>query len=292
MLDPVIRQLMHAHIQEKTHPIEPIITGVSAVIHHIPDIRCVAFDVYGTLLVSAAGEVGTTDDLAKTPHSFISTAHRLGIPSQQVAPLAQSFYQMIRAYHHHARERGIQYPEVDVRSIWRDVMDTWDVLGSITPEEIALAHELEANPVWPMPGARSVIESLRSRGLRLAIVSNAQFYTPLILEALLGTTLDALSLHPQIWSFEIGVAKPSPVPFRALQEKLSDEGIDPGQTLYVGNDMLNDVVTSQDQGFKTVLFAGDARSLRWRNDRAEIRACTPDGVITDLTQLASIVTSQ
>lgn len=292
MLDPVLRQLMHTQIQEKTRPLEPIITDTSAAIHHIPDIRCVAFDVYGTLLVSAAGEVGTADDLAKTPRSFISTAHLLGIPSQQVAPLAESFYQMIQAYHHHARERGIQYPEVDVRSIWQDVMDTWHVSGSITPEEIAVAHELAANPVWPMPGARSVIESLRSRGIRVAIVSNAQFYTPLILEELLGTTLDALSIYPQIWSFEIGVAKPSPVPFRSLREKLSHEGIDPGQTLYVGNDMLNDVVTSQDQGFKAVLFAGDARSLRWRNDRAEIRAYTPDGVITDLTQLTSIVISQ
>ncbi len=292
MLDPVFGQLMKTHIRKKTHPLEPIVTGEAAWTPQLSGIRCVAFDIYGTLLVSAAGDVGTAGLTAQESPPFALVADLLNIPSHQAAKLAATYYQMIQVYHHHGRQRGIQYSEVDIRSIWRDVMAVWGTSRSHTPEEIALAYELAANPVWPMPGARSVLESLRHRGFRLAVVSNAQFYTPLILEVLLDTTLDALYLDPRIWSFEIGVAKPSPVPFQLLREKLSHDGIDAGETLYVGNDMLNDVVTAQDQGFKAVLFAGDARSLRLRRDRPEIRSRTPDGVITDLTQLASVIEVQ
>ena len=56
---------------------------------------------------------------------------------------------------------------------------------------IALATEYECrvNPVWPMPGARDCLRELAGAGLALGIVSNAQFYTPPMLQALLGESL-------------------------------------------------------------------------------------------------------
>jgi len=48
---------------------------------------------------------------------------------------------------------------------------------------LAVEYECRVNPVWPMPAALETIETLRARGFRLGIVSNAQFYTPLIIEA-------------------------------------------------------------------------------------------------------------
>lgn len=41
-------------------------------------------------------------------------------------------------------------------------------------------------------------------------------------------------------------------------------GIESSQTLYVGNDMLNDIYPAQQLGLKTAFFAGDQRSLRKR----------------------------
>ncbi len=292
MLDPGLTQLMKSHIRERSRPLEPIPTGESLWSNQFAGIRCVAFDIYGTLLVSAAGDVGTSDNATQKSDPFASVAPLLGIPSHQAPALADTYYQTIHGYHHRGRQRGIQYPEVDIRSVWSDVIAAWSGSQRHTPEEIALAYELAANPVWPMPGARSILESLHHRGIRLAIVSNAQFYTPLILEVLLDRPLDSLHLYPRIWSFEIGAAKPSPIPFRSLKDTLSHEGIDAGETLYVGNDMLNDVVTAQDEGFRAILFAGDARSLRLRRDRPEIRSRTPDGVMTDLMHLTSVIDVQ
>jgi putative hydrolase of the HAD superfamily len=163
---------------------------------------------------------------------------------------------------------------------------------AIQPELVAITYELAANPVWLMPETRSVFHWLAKHGFRIALVSNAQFYTPLILETLLGRSLTALKIDPRVWSFELGEAKPSPKPFQDLIRQLAAEGIGPGETLYVGNDMLNDIVTAQDQGIRAVLFAGDARSMRLRRGTPRVEGRAPDAVITALSQLPTVIESR
>jgi putative hydrolase of the HAD superfamily len=55
--------------------------------------------------------------------------------------------------------------------------------------------------------------------------------------------------------------------------------------LYVGNDLLNDVLPASKIGFRTALFAGDRRSLRWRENDSRTSGVTPDVVITRLADL-------
>ena len=42
----------------------------------------------------------------------------------------------------------------------------------------------------------------------------------------------------------------------------------------------------------TVLFAGDKRSLRWREGDPLVEGCKPDAVITDLRQIAELIDLQ
>jgi putative hydrolase of the HAD superfamily len=137
-----------------------------------------------------------------------------------------------------------------------------------------------------MPGCEAAIEALRS-DLVLGIVSNAQFFTPLLFPALLGKSLAELGFSPemQYFSYRYRYAKPSPRLFRQALETLSQRKIPPDQTVYIGNDMLNDIRVPASLGIRTVLFAGDLRSLRWRDDDPRVGACRPDAVITDLAQL-------
>lgn len=65
-----------------------------------------------------------------------------------------------------------------------------------------------------------------------------------------------------------------------------NQGVQSHQILYVGNDMLNDILPASKTGFRTALFAGDARSLRLRSDEAACRGLEPDTVLTDLRQLS------
>ena len=73
---------------------------------------------------------------------------------------------------------------------------------------------------------------------------------------------------------------------KILREKYN---IGLGETVYVGNDMLNDIYCARQAGCKTVLFAGDQRSLRLRENDERCLAIQPDAVITSLSQLVEII---
>jgi putative hydrolase of the HAD superfamily len=66
-------------------------------------------------------------------------------------------------------------------------------------------------------------------------------------------------------------------------------GILPEDTLYVGNDMLNDIWPAAQCGLKTSLFAGDQRSLRLRETDPRCSDLEPDVIITKLSQLPHII---
>ena len=66
-------------------------------------------------------------------------------------------------------------------------------------------------------------------------------------------------------------------------------GISAAEALYVGNDMLNDITPAHALGFRTALFAGDARSLRLRENDERVAGIEPDLVLTDLAQILHCV---
>jgi FMN phosphatase YigB (HAD superfamily) len=47
-----------------------------------------------------------------------------------------------------------------------------------------------------------------------------------------------------------------------LSDRLAGRGISPAETLYIGNDPLQDIVTAAACGFKTALFTGHPDSIR------------------------------
>lgn len=73
--------------------------------------------------------------------------------------------------------------------------------------------------------------------------------------------------------------------FQLAVKQLDKWSISPGSTLYVGNDMLNDIHPAKSVGFQTALFAGDKRSLRIRREHPLCKNISPDLILTDLKQL-------
>jgi putative hydrolase of the HAD superfamily len=143
-----------------------------------------------------------------------------------------------------------------------------------------------------MPGARELIETLEQRGMLMGIVSNAQFYTPLVFEALLEKDLVTLGFRPELcaWSYQSREAKPSRRLFQGPLEVLDRQfATPPQQVLYIGNDMLNDIWPASRLGCRTALFAGDRRSLRRRVTDPRCRGVEPDVVVTALDQLLDVL---
>lgn len=277
-------------------PLAPEPTALAPELDPIDGVKAVLFDVYGTLLISASGDIGLAGDACdgRDLGQLLASAD-LDAPSADTAGLDSDglVQAAIEAEHERARARGADYPEVDILTIWAQVLGTLALQP--TPEQLrrlAIEHEGRSNLVWPMPGLAETLAALRARGLALGIVSNAQFYTPLILETFLGQPPAGLGLDPECsaWSYQLGVAKPSQTIFRPALEGLQRKhGIRPEQTLYVGNDRRNDIWPAGQLGLRTALFAGDNRSLRLREQDHRLDAVTPDRIITELTQIPGLL---
>lgn len=253
------------------------------------------FDVYGTLLISRR-EPTQKNDVAGGI-LFEEALRAAGfVTDVQAGSMAQElFYSAIETAHIKARAAGVNYPEVDIREIWWEVLTSLQKAGLLKGRiaraavvRTAVEHEGRANPVWPMPGAKKIVRWLADQKIILGTVSNAQFYTPLLLELFLGTGSRKGYFDPSccIWSWEHRIAKPSPQLFEIAAEALRNRyQISPQEALYIGNDMLNDVWASGSAGFRTALFAGDQRSLCLRSDDPKIRSVTPNLIVTEWEQI-------
>jgi putative hydrolase of the HAD superfamily len=261
----------------------------------IGGVRAVLFDIYGTLFTSSAGDIGVNDGYPRGNLDALALEYA---PRYTGEELKNYFREAVLKRHEGAYART-PYPEVRVEEIWAAFLgpsagerpgDPGDKEGP-GPEELALRYELAVNPVYPMPGARELLRRLRMAGRVLGIISNAQFFTPLLFNAFLGGPPEELGFDPRllIYSFAEGEAKPSPALFTRARDRLASLGIEPDACLYVGNDMLNDIYGAASAGFRTLLFAGDGRSLRLREGNALVRDLRPSGIIRHLGDLASVI---
>ena len=276
-------------------PMEPIPTGEDPVLAELWGIRAVLFDFYGTLFISGSGEVGTSRQAASEAALAAALAAVGAGWTGPVAEGAQCLFETIEHAHAESRGRGIDYPEVDVVEIWREVVRQMACRGRLerstwTTERLrrlAVEYEGRANPVWPMPGLRKCLLALSERELVLGIVSNAQFCTPELFPALLGGPAEQWGFDPslQYYSYRYGRAKPGLDLHRMAAAALATRRIEPDGVLHVGNDMLNDVFAARQVGFRTALFAGDARSLKRRVGDPRLDGVSPDVILTRLSQL-------
>jgi putative hydrolase of the HAD superfamily len=276
------RPPLASQLRAWSRPLEPLGTGLAASAGTLPNIRAVVFDLYGTLFVSAAGELGSHGADGR-PEAFEANLRTRGIRIPVGLDPAAALSAAIRGEHQRLRAAGIAHPEIDIRAIWRAILPTTTPTAEI--ETLALAWECATNPVWPMPGLDSTLRCLRQAGVLLGIISNAQFFTPLLFDAFLGAPPGALGFHPDLcrWSFLEGTAKPGPQLFELVAAALPPLGLAPGNVLFVGNDLRNDVLPAAAVGFQTALFAGDARSLRRRNQPL------PATVVTELAAIPLLI---
>lgn len=216
--------------------------------------RAVLFDIYGTLLSSAAGELHPDPAL----RALIAKAHA--------------------ASPH-------PFPEIDIREIHATLHPE---LAPVEIETLAIAHERKTNPVTPMPGAADVLRQLAAKDIPLGLISNAQFYTVPVLEEALGFTLTDLGIDPELCSFSYleRRAKPDAYLFEIVRDRLTKRGIPASQVLYIGNDVRNDIDPARATGFRTALFAGDPLSLRLRG--RSLDHCGADHVIRDLREIPDL----
>ncbi|MBN1243038.1 MAG: HAD family hydrolase [Spirochaetales bacterium] len=241
--------------------------------------RAILFDVYGTLLSSDAGEVGVhraSVEAVAPRDARSSRRHRLDAAlaafGVTLGPeeFESEFARVVRRIHAEGRSRGLVQPEVDAPAVVAEITG----FDARRAREFCVERECAVNPAAAMPGAAELLARAKAAGLLLGLVSNAQFYTPLALEAAFGATLDELGFDPavRVLSHELGAAKPDRAPYALAAALLAEKGVRPEDAVMVGNDLANDVEPARELGFMTALFAGDGRSLRLGRSRLRAEA--------------------
>lgn len=154
-------------------------------------------------------------------------------------------------------------------------------IPSLTADELLADYRLTCSlHAQPFPGLQEMMAHLRSRGLKLGIVTNGE-------TDFQQRHLDALELPAQVDAILIsqkeGLRKPDPALFTLAAERL---GVAPTACLFVGDHPQNDIHGAQGVGMSTVWFPN---SVAWMDeyDRADYEiAC-----LSDLLQLEILAKS-
>lgn len=280
---------LEQRIAELSLPLEPQPTSTEPQLPRLEGIRAVVFDIYGTVLISGCGEISMASEGARGEAAEAAFA-TLGLETTIAGDeIVEYLHEAIRQSHMDSLAKN---PEVEIRDIWRTVLKQLGLtLDTGAIERLAVEYECRVNPIWPMPGLAETFVALREAGVALGIVSNAQFFTPMAFVPITGKSLADWGFDPglSVWSYEHREAKPGVFLYERCVEGLKARGIAPNETLFVGNDLRNDIWPAQQVGMRGALFAGDARSLRLREDDTEVAQIRPDAIVTDLRQLLKIV---
>jgi len=286
---------------------KPVPTLLKPFIKKDPAIKAFIFDVYGTLLISASGDI---DESVFSGENLIRAFDSAGIRIDKsvkdkpalLIGILDEFRKSVRDFHNQERTEEKPYPEVDILHLWEKI-----IISRKSKKQLILdgppcikcftfVFEVLSNRIYPMPGMNELLNHLSSREYPLGIVSNAQFYTPVILNFFLNQSVsedeDVMPFDPDltVFSYKYMRSKPDLFLFELVKKQCNQKyGLFADEILFVGNDMYRDIYPAFVAGFKTALFAGDTKSLRLRQEKPELKKIVPDFIITDLMQLLSIL---
>jgi putative hydrolase of the HAD superfamily len=204
----------------------------------IPDpLECVLFDAVDTLLAPAPSFQGR----------FVAVAAEHGVPLEEAAVDAAIA----------AAAREAAWPEdwtdpATQRTFWlgfyRDVLTGLGHQGPGLELAEALFQAFSDPAAYRLfDDVRPALDELAGRGITLGLVSN---FEPWLDEILALQGIDGRFAAVAV-SGKLGVAKPDPRIFKAA---LDQAGADPGATVHVGDQLVNDVAGAAASGITPVLI--------------------------------------
>ena len=294
------------HLFDAQQKLQPIATSIKTNFSAGSNIKCVLFDIYGTLLISSSGDI---DKLELSPSFILESFSQCGIeiisanPNKIAGEILEEYKQTIAELKYSARNKNIENPEIDIRDVWEIIIQSLyyrSLINKPWVDEVKLLSiyfETLSNKVYPMPFMKDTILQLYEQKIPMGIISNAQFYTPVIMNYFIENEVDDENENVKyfdpdlsVYSYQEKIGKPNVALYekalKACQEKYN---LQSNEILFIGNDMLKDIYPAQTVGMRTALFAGDSRSLRLREDDTRCSGISPDYIIDSLEQVKEII---
>jgi len=249
-------------------------------------IKAVLFDIYGTLFISSSGDITVAKEKVKLKKlKRLLKKYNINIDAEEVL---NKYLSGIESSHDFLKKKGIDFPEVQVDEIWMSILKIEEMKLA---KRFAVEYESIFNPVWTMPYLKELLEACRSMKLLMGLISNAQFFSPLLFNVFYNHTIEELGFSTELifLSYRYSYAKPSLFLFEKARDTLVKIGVDAKNALYVGNDKLNDIYPAKKVGFQTALFAGDKRSLNLRESSEDVKKISSDIIVTNLKELSEYI---
>ena len=279
----------------------------------LPGIRAVLWNVYGTLLNLAGGELYFEHPqplimnvaLDKTLQEFKMWASMSRKPGQPADYLGH-IYQQVLLEQKTVTIGGEKYPETSSEKVWeaiikklfqKDYKFDAGFFGSLNEFSRKVAYFFHASLQGTAcyPGAAETLQYVNRKKLTQGLLADAQCFTTVQLQRGLinqdpDAKLDALIPVDKRWlSYELRAKKPSERLFRAATDALLEQGIETSEILYVSSRLTQDLVPAKRLGMRIALFAGDKVSLDAKPEQLKDAQSRPDVLLTELNQITEVV---
>jgi HAD superfamily hydrolase (TIGR01509 family) len=211
-------------------------------------IEGVLFD-YGRTLVTFTYP---TDDLLRVLNEFRPRIEKaLGVPAPEAETILHEVLLPLEEY-----ISSMSEDEVDYVGVYRE---TWQRAGLRLPDD--LLHEIldAEQQCWDRavevdPHVFAVLGSLRDRGIRRGVCSNAPFPPEMMRRQLNATGITAM-MDAVVLSSEVGRRKPAPEVYEAALRAL---GTEPRRTLFAGDRVREDYEGPVALGMRAVVVTAHA----------------------------------
>lgn len=189
------------------------------------------FDLYGTLI-----DIWTDESRHEL---WEGVASLLGDGEERAESVREEYISLC-----HKAKKG-EYHEINLLSVFCEMLSSRGVDTSVAPALASEFRRLSMVYIRAFRGVKTMLRSLRSVG-RVYLLSNAQ--SCFTVDELRSTGLYDL-FDGIIISSDVGVKKPSPKIFEIAFEKF---GISAENSIYVGNDMRDDILGASGVGMRTL----------------------------------------
>jgi FMN phosphatase YigB (HAD superfamily) len=278
----------------------------------LPGVRVVTWNVYGTLLAIAGGELYFEHPqkfvmelaLDKTIQEFKMWGSMSRKPGQPAEYLGQ-IYANVLAEQRMASVPLERYPEVCSDRLWEAIIKKllqkeyhfdagfYGALNEFS-RKVAYFFHASLQGTSGYPGLAKALTHVAGRGLTQGFLADGQCFTPVQVQRALArkgaaglSELTDAAFH--VWSCEQRGHTPSERLFRQVLSAAQTRGFGPDQVLHVGCRVANDVVPAKRLGLRTALFAGDRASLQATAEQLKEPASRPDVLLTKLSQITGVV---
>lgn len=190
------------------------------------------FDLYGTLV-----DIWTDEDREEL---WEGVALLLGDGEERANSVREEYLTLCRGAH-----KG-GYHEIDLLDVFKTMLDRRGVDISVAQSLASEFRRLSMVRIGCFCDVKTMLREIKDNGGRVFLLSNAQscFTVDELRMCGLYDLFDGILI-----SSDIGVKKPSPDAFRIAFEKF---GITADNSIYVGNDMRDDILGASSVGMRTV----------------------------------------